>query len=124
MLNWIDHLAGRWLAWRTDRAVARSPALQKAGFLKAEFDENGFHLVGSFPGVWLLADEAAKMLDVNYAKNYVQFDMMPRADRHLPPIRVTVQWAHGKSPGERVIEMEALWAAALNLYPDLKVCLP
>lgn len=120
MLDLIDKLAGRWLDWRIDRAVAANPELQKAGFIKAEFDENGFHLVASFPGVYLLANEAAAMLEANNAKNYVQFDMMPRADRHLPPIRVTVQWAKGKSPSQRVLELEAMWMAAVNLYPDLE----
>ena len=76
--------------------------------------------MASFPGVYLLADEAATMLEANNAKNYVQFDMMPRADRHLLPIRVTVQWADGKSPAQRVLELESAWMIAVNLYPDLE----
>lgn len=120
MLDLIDKLAGWWLDWRIDRAVAKNPKLQKAGFEKAVFDENGFHLVASFPGVYLLADEATRMLKANNAKNYVQFDMLPRADRHLPPIRVTVQWASGKSPAQRVLELESVWTTAVNLYPDLE----
>lgn len=120
MLDLIDKLAGWWLDWRIDRAVARNPELQQAGFKRAEFDANGFHIVASFPGVYLLADEATRMLEANNAENYVQFDMLPRADRHLPPIRITVQWAVGKSPGQRVLELESAWATAVNLYPRLE----
>lgn len=120
MLEFIDRLAGWWMGWRMDRAIARNPELQKAGFKKAEVDENGFHLIMSFPGVYLLADEAAAMLEANNAKNYVQFDMMPRVDRHLEPIRVTVQWAVGKSPAQRVLELESAWEQAINFYPDLE----
>ena len=120
MLDLIDRLAGWWLDWRIDRAVAANPELQKAGLERAEVDENGFHLVVSFPGVYLLADEAAAMLEANNAKNYVQFDMLPRADRHLPPIRITVQCADGKSPGQRVLELEAAWMTAVNTYPGLE----
>jgi len=120
----IDRLAGWWLDWRIDRAVARNPELQKAGFKRAEVDENGFHLVASFPGVYLLADEAAAMLEANNAENYVQFDMLPRADRHLRPIRITVQWAKGKPPAQRVEELESAWTTAVNLYPDLESILP
>ena len=116
----IDRLAGWWLDWRMDRAVAAKPELQKAGFKRAEFDETGFHLVASFPGVWILADQAAAMLRANDAENYVQFDMLPRADRHLEPIRITVQWAKGKSPAQRVLELESAWTIAVNLYPDLE----
>lgn len=119
MLNLIDRLAGWWLDRRTARAVATSGALQRAGFKRAEFDENGFHLIASFPGVTILADQAAALLDANNAENYVQFDMLPRADRHLKPIRITVQWAKGKSPAQRVLELESAWMTAINLYPSL-----
>lgn len=124
ILEAIDRLAGWWLDWRIDRAVAANPELKRAGFKRAEVDENGFHMVASFPGVYLLADEAAVMLEANDAKNYVQFDMMPRADRHLEPIRVTVQWAKGKSPAQRVLELESAWEQAVNFYPDIEGILP
>jgi hypothetical protein len=116
MLTLIDRLAGWWLDWRISRAVAKNPKLQQAGFKRAEVDKNGFHLVASFPGVYLLADEAAAMLEANNAKNYVQFDMMPRIDRQLPPIRVTVQWAEGKSPAQRVLELESALESFLDDY--------
>lgn len=124
MLNLIDRLAGWWLDWRIDRRVARNPELHKAGFKRAEFDESGFHLVASFSGIYLLADEAAAMLEANAARNYVQFDMMPRIDRALKPVRVTVQWAKGKSPAQRVSELESAWVRAVNLYPDLESIFP
>lgn len=120
MLDLIDKLVGWWLDWRTDRAVAASPELQRAGFKRAEVDGDGFHLIASFPGVWILADQAAALLDANNAENYVQFDMLPRADRHLKPIRITVQWAKGKSPAQRVLELESARMTAVNLYPNLE----
>lgn len=119
MLNLLDRLAGWWLDWRTDRAIANNPELREAGFKRAEFDESGFHLIASFPGISTLADQTASMLEANNALNYVQFDMLPRADRHLPPVRVTVQWATGKSPAQRVMELEDLWSSACNFYPEL-----
>lgn len=106
MLELIDRLAGWWLDWRIDWAIHSKPELKQAGLKGAEFDENGFHLIASFPGVCILADEAAEMLEANNAKNYVEFDMMPRIDRGLRPVRITVQWAIGKSPAQRVVELE------------------
>ena len=107
MFALIDRLAGWWLDWRTDREVARNrQQLGEWKLQKAEFDHNGFHLIASFPGVVMLADEAAAMLQANNARNYVEFDMMPRLDRGLRPIRVTVQWVEGESPAEKAARLE------------------
>ena len=106
MLEMIDKLAGWWLDWRIGHAIAQHPELHEFGLKKAEFDENGFHVVASFPGVVVLADEAARMLNANGAENYVEFDMMPRLDRGMRPIRVTVQWADGMSPAQKAMMLE------------------
>ena len=106
MLEMIDRLAGWWLNWRMDHTIAQHPELDEFGLKKAEFDENGFHLIASFPGVVVLADEAARMLDASDVENYIEFDMMPRLDRGLPPVRVTVQWANGMSPAQKVAMLE------------------
>lgn len=98
MLKIIDRLAGLWLDWRMDQESVKNPVMKEFDLKKAEFDENGFHAIASFPGIAILADEAANMLTASSAKNYLEFDMMPRLDRGLRPIRVTVQWAEGESP--------------------------
>lgn len=106
MLALIDILAGLWLNWRMDREVNRNNRVGEMNLQKVEFDENGFHLIASFPGVVLLADEAAAMLNANNAENYVEFDMMPRLDRGKRPIRVTVAWANGESPAAKAARLE------------------
>ena len=106
MLEMIDRLAGWWLDWRMDHAIAQHPELDEFSLEKAKFDENGFHVVASFPGVVVLADEAARMLDASNVENYIEFDMMPRLDRGKKPIRVTVQWANGMSPAQKAAMLE------------------
>lgn len=60
----------------------------------------------TMPNVAMLAAECTELLKVHDAKNYVQFDMIPRAELEVPGYRVTVQRIDGKSPAQRVIEME------------------
>ncbi|HLF28246.1 MAG TPA: hypothetical protein VJG32_18095 [Anaerolineae bacterium] len=55
----------------------------------------------SSPAITILADECARFLRAYKAENYVHFDMMPRPDHGMKPIRVTVQWANGMSPAEK-----------------------
>jgi hypothetical protein len=57
------------------------------------------------PAIVYLADQAADLLQQQNAKNYIQFDLMPRIDRRKPPIRVTVQWADGISPAEKAAKL-------------------
>lgn len=123
LFHLLDLLAGWWIDWRLSREVANNPELQEFGLKKVEFDETGFHLIASFPGVVMLADEAAAMLEANNAKNYVEFDMMPKLDRGKIPIRVTVQWANGISPSKKADILEDAWNEAINLYPDIEAIL-
>lgn len=60
----------------------------------------------TMPNVAMLAAECTELLKANDAKNYVQFDMIPRAESGVQGYRVTVQRLYGKSPAQRVIEME------------------
>lgn len=60
----------------------------------------------TMPNVAMLAAECTELLKANDAKNYVQFDMIPRAESGVEGYRVTVQRLYGKSPAQRVIEME------------------
>jgi len=99
-LEFIDSLAARWLQWRTDRMIAKDPAAQ-ATFKKASFDETGMSATFIHENIAILANDAAAMLNAANADNYLQFDMVPRLDRGMRPIRVTVQWANGESPADQ-----------------------
>ena len=107
ILNLLDQLAGKWLEWRTERAIQTNPLYLEFGLQKVEVSENGMY-EGTFvsPAAAILADEASKMLNAANAENYIQFDMMPRLDRGLRPIRVTVQWANGLAPAEKAARQE------------------
>lgn len=106
MLTLIDRLAGWWLDMRLDRATRVDPELTRLDIKKAAFEDDGLTVEGVSPVIALFAEEAARMLDKAKAENYLQFDMMPRLDRGMKWIRVTVAWAGGKSPAQRVIETE------------------
>lgn len=106
MLTLIDRLAGWWLDMRLDRATKVDPELARLDIKKAVIEEDGLTVEGVSPVVALFAEEAARMLDKAKAENYLQFDMLPRFDRGIKWIRITVAWANGKSPAQRVIETE------------------
>lgn len=101
----VDRAASRWLDWRTEQAYRDNPLTQME--LKRLSVEDGF-FEGTFvtPAVALLAQECARMLEAANAKNYIQFDMQPRLDRALKPIRVTVAWASGESPATKAARLE------------------
>lgn len=63
-------------------------------------------IVATMPNVAMLAAECTELLSAHEAKNYVQFDMIPRAESGVEGYRVTVQRLHGKSPAQRVNETE------------------
>ena len=109
LIQLLDKFACWWLDKRMDSQIRDSPELQELGIKKVEFDANGFHAIASFPGVVILADEAAALLEANGARNYVEFEMLPRLDRGKRPIRITVQWVAGKSPAQQATRLrEAL----------------
>lgn len=114
-MNIIDRLAIKWVDWRTDRAVRDSGYDEEFGIKRVELTSDGV-FEGTFvtPAIAVMAQEAAAMLDTANAENYVQFDMLPRLDRGLKPIRVTVQWAHRLSPAQRASKMEAALRLAVN----------
>lgn len=106
MLTIIDRLAGKWLDWRTDMEVRQNKELQELGIKEVSYKDGETGITISGQAVAILADHAAQFLDENNAKNYVQFDMMPRLDRNLKPVRVTVQWASGMSPSQMVFDVK------------------
>lgn len=107
MLTLIDKLAAAWLDWRTGRMIDADPALQRLELRRVEIDTNGWTMTGISPTIAILAEEASAMLNAAEAENYLQFDMLPRADRNMRAVRITVAWANGKSPAQLVIEMQA-----------------
>lgn len=102
----LDRLAGWWLDWRTDRAARRDPRFAEFGLHKFSSDGKSLELVIATETVAILADQAATMLKENDAENFIQLDMMPRLDRMMRPVRVTVQWANGISPAEKCAKLE------------------
>jgi len=101
MLKLIDKAAGKWLDYRMGRMKQRYKKTSGIEFKKAEITPDGFTAEGISPAIAILADEASKMLKRAGADNYVQFDMLARVDFAVKPIRVTVQWARGESPGQQ-----------------------
>lgn len=67
-----------------------------------------------------IAQDMASLLNKNNAKNYIELDVMPRLDRNLRPIRLTVQWSDGLSPAAKAAQLEAWREDAINLYPELE----
>jgi len=106
MFRLLDKLAGWYLDWRTRRAVSNDPELKQFELHKAEMNKHGIEIVAHAPAIAILADQAAALLEANNAKNYVQFDMMPRPDRGLRPVRITVQWANGMLPAQKAAKLE------------------
>ena len=108
MLEILDRLAGWWIDLRMEQAVrSLPPEMQELKLHRVTVGTNGFEVVMIAPAVVLLADQAAELLNQQNAQNYVSFDLMPRLDRGKPPIRVTVQWAHGESPASKAARLEA-----------------
>lgn len=101
MFKLLDKIAGWWLDFSADYQARHSQEMQNMmrEFKLKKFDAN--QATFFTPTAAILADGLAQMLDEANAENYVQFDMLPRLDRGLRPIRVTVQWANGESPAEQ-----------------------
>jgi len=111
LLDALDKLACLWLDFRQSQNIAQMKRdmpemLQGMSLHKLEVGSHEIEIVMSHPGVYVMADEAAAFLEASNAKNYVEFDMMPRLDRAKRPIRVTVQWASGESPAQKAARLE------------------
>lgn len=106
ILDMIDRMAGRWMDWRTGQKLEKDSELREFNLKRFDQTPEGYTIMATAPGIAILADQAAQLLVANNAKNYVQFDMLPRLDRDLRPIRVTVQWAGGESPATKAARLE------------------
>jgi hypothetical protein len=124
MFRLIDILAGRWIDWRTDRAVKHlPPEFQDFNLKKVEAGDGNWNIVALSPAVAIIADQAADLLEAHNAENYVQFHMMPRIDRGLCPILVTVAWANGEAPAKRVARLEAELARVQALCDEYEAAI-
>jgi hypothetical protein len=85
-----------------------------------EVNRKGTEILLAHPGVALLADDAAAILNENEAENYVQFDLHPRIDRGKPWVRVTVQWANGISPAVKAARLARRVAELEQVVEDVR----
>lgn len=106
MKNFLDRLAGWWLDWRTDQAAKSNPVFDELQLKRATYENGRMDIVAIAPGILALADEAAGYLQACKAENFVEFDMMPRLDRGMRAVRVTIQWADRFSPAQRIAQVE------------------
>ncbi len=105
--NLIDRIAIAWINRRYDqtaeeinRQVKDDMTLHKASIENGHFEAT---MVSTPEGqsIAFLLSAFSKVL--GDAPNYIQFDMLPRLDHRddRKPIRVTIQWAAGMSPGTK-----------------------
>lgn len=98
-LSLVDRLAAWWLNWRTERAFKGTPYWEETKLARLEAEANGtMHAILESPAVVIMAQEAAALLDATNAENFFTFDMWPRLDRGINPIRVTVEWVARNGP--------------------------
>lgn len=108
MFDLIDRVAAWWLAWRTERAARAIEIEDKVELRRAEYLPNEWRVDLIAPNLLFLIDEATALLNAQHAENYIQFEMLPRADRtHGRPVRVTIQWVNGESPAQQNARLRA-----------------
>lgn len=107
MLHFIDKLAGKWIDWRMRRTADVDPEYKELGIRRVQVTEEGV-FEGTFitPAAAIIAEQMARMLNIADAENYVQFDFLPRLDRGLHMVRVTVSWASGELPAAKASRLE------------------
>lgn len=83
--------------------------------IESNVDSDGatVNVYGVLPNVLAMVAECTELLDSHQAKNYVEFDLIPRYETKLPGYRVTVQRMEGMSPAEKATALEAELADAL-----------
>ena len=107
VLSLLDRLAGRWLDWRMERAIAATPELARFQPRKAEWQDGRWQIEGFSPAVPLLAEECARILVQSNAPNYLEFEFLPRLDRGLRPVVLTVRWLDGEMPSAKASRLTA-----------------
>lgn len=126
-----EALVARWINWRMDRRIKRAIASGEMPDIELrKFAVNGrdMEILMAHPGVAAMAEQAGKFLKAHNAENYVQFDLIPRLESDLRPIRVTVQWASGLSPAMKNVEqaraIDLMRAEIWRLQDELKAAKP
>lgn len=108
-LRIFDRLAGWWLDWRMGWNVAHSPDVKAAGLSlkRASLEQGKFEAMLAAPEslVLPLVQEMSTMLAAAGAEAYIGIDFMPRPDKGIRPIRVTIQYADRYSPAEKAARL-------------------
>lgn len=111
MLNWIDRLASLWLDIRTRANMKQYNAENGTEFKSIKYDQDGENYsvdaIMKHPGVAIFAEDACSLLEKGGGKNYLEFTLMPRIDRGIRPIVITVRWRDGMTPGEKAARLDA-----------------
>lgn len=115
----LERLCSWYLEWRTGQWVKKNPDLARFDLHRADFSQRDWSITALAPSVALLAEQGAALLDANEAKNYVEFELMPRLDRGLRPIRVTVRWSNGRLPSQEVARLKGRFAEIDQLLTDI-----
>ena len=103
----VDRLAAWWLNWRTERAVKGTPYWKETELVRLEAEANGtMQAILASPAVVIMAQEAANLLNATHAENFFTFEMFPRLDRGVAPIRVTVEWAERNGPVKQLAKAQ------------------
>jgi hypothetical protein len=105
----LDKIAGKWLDFRTFTHTKNSadPDLKQFYIQRIEAKEDHLDIWGTAPGLCILADEAAALMEKSNAINYFSFKALPRHDHPQRPVLVTVQWGDGLSPAEKNAQLMA-----------------
>jgi hypothetical protein len=119
MIGLIDRLAGWWLNWRRDWEIRHNPELREVMVHRLDLDQGQLNAVMEHPAVAYLAEEAIDLLKAVGAENYFEMDLMPRIDRGMQQIRVTIQWANKLSPVQKNIKLEAEKARLIEICSAL-----
>ena len=110
LANLLDTLAHAWINHRYEQsAKLHAPELTELSLRRVQptADGRGWEATFITPAAALIANEMAAVLDNARAENYVTYDFLPRLDRDMRPVRVTIQWATGKNPGTIIVELKA-----------------
>ena len=119
MLMLLDRLAGWWLDFRQSQLIKDDESLAEFRALKQEPNETSIEVIA--PGVAILAEQCADLLKAYDADNYLEFQLLPRVDRKLRPVLVTVRWAGGMTPSEKAAKLAKRVSSledALRVYAD------
>lgn len=107
MSGLLTRAAYWWIERDYERHAKRlAPELAELGIRHMEATPTGWEGTFVTPAAAEIANIMADMLNDADAENYLTFDFLPRLDRQVRPVRVTVQWANGLNPGLKAAALE------------------